>query len=214
MFNFYEDSTPLATTVSLSETGELIETAVPPPIPDLCHKCGRCCKSATTFHQHEKVTALAAEGDFEAQEFLRVFKPYPSIEAARAVVPEQVEQVLEVANRRDDMDAEKVTFYYCDHVTPEGLCGIYETRPRCCKDAPSHGWAAMPPGCGFEGWQFLDRERQKRMIRDLKSQAHILAAASLDGVTHPTRPDVSLEALEKSIDEKIKPWKRFGAEFW
>jgi hypothetical protein len=52
------------------------------------------------------------------------------------------------------------------------------------------------------------------MIRDLKSQAHILAAASIDGVSHPTRPEVSLETLAQEIDDKIKPWKRFGAEFW
>ena len=214
MFNFYEDSKPLGSTVSLSETGEVIATEQAPPIQDLCHKCGRCCKSATTFHNHEKVLALAAEGNFDAQEFLRVFKPYPSIEAARAVVPEQVAQVLEVVTHRNDMDENNVTFYYCEHVTPEGLCGIYETRPRCCKEAPAHGWSVMPPGCGFEGWQFLDRERQKRMIRDLKSQVALLSAASPDGIHHPSRPELSLEELHATMAEKIKPWQRFGADYW
>jgi Fe-S-cluster containining protein len=186
----------------------------PEPLPDLCHKCGRCCRSATTYHSQTKLKELAAQGDKEAVDFLEIFEPYDSIEAARAVVPDQVEQVLEVVKNRPDMSVEEVTFYHCRYVTPEGLCGIYERRPRCCREAPAHGWSVMPPGCGFEGWQFEQRENQKQMIRDLKTSAYIMEQMSPDGKTHPTRPDTTLDDLREMINEKIKPWKPFGAEHW
>lgn len=183
-------------------------------LPDLCHKCGRCCRSATTYHPHKKLLELAANGDKEAQDFLEIFEPYESVEAAAKVEPDQVKKVMEVITVRDDMNENDVTFYHCRYVTPEGLCGIYERRPRCCQEAPGHGWAVMPPGCGFEGWQFEQREKQKRMIRELKTTAYGLAALSPDGKQHPTRPESSLDEMHEMIDNKIKPWKQFGADYW
>lgn len=184
------------------------------PLPDLCHKCGRCCRSATTYNSYEKLQERAAQGDKEAVDFLEIFEPYASIEDARQVVPDQVEQVLAVVRTRDDMKEEEVTFYHCRYVSPEGLCTIYERRPRCCREAPAHGWSVMPPGCGFEGWQFEQREQQKRMIRDLKTSQYIMEQLSPDGIHHPVRPDTRLEDLRAAITEKIEPWKIFGAEYW
>lgn len=184
------------------------------PMPDLCHKCGRCCKSATTYHSYKKLQELAELGNKNAQEFLSVFIPFESIEEARKVVPEQVEQVIKVVEQREDMSLEELTFYHCPHVTEEGLCGIYERRPACCRDAPGHGWSAMPPGCGFEGWQFLEREKQKRLIRDMKGTAYTLEQLSPDGVQHPTRPESTVADMWEAVNEKIKPWKPFGADKW
>jgi Fe-S-cluster containining protein len=184
------------------------------PLPDLCHKCGRCCKSATTYNTHSKLVAMAEQGSQEAIDFLEIFEPYASLEEARAAVPEQVEQVMKVITERADMDETDVTFYHCRYVTPEGLCGIYERRPRCCREAPGHGWSVMPPGCGFEGWQFAQREKHKRMVRDLKSMAYLMEQASPDGVNHPTRPGVTLADLKQVVNEKIAPWLPFGAEHW
>jgi Fe-S-cluster containining protein len=183
-------------------------------LPDMCHKCGKCCRSATTYNSHSKLLELVEQGDKEAIDFLEIFEPYQSIEDARLVEPEQVEQVLKVVESREDMKVEDVTFYHCRYVTPEGLCGIYERRPRCCREAPGHGWAVMPPGCGFEGWQFQQREKQKRMIRDLKTSAYIMEQMSPDGVHHPTRPETTLEDLRIMVKDKIKPWKLFGSEYW
>src|SRR5688572_184766 len=89
------------------------------PLPDLCHKCGRCCRSATTYNSHQKLLELAAQGEKEAIDFLEIFEPFPSIEAARAVVPEQVDQVMKVVESRDDMKVEEVTFYHCRYVSDE-----------------------------------------------------------------------------------------------
>lgn len=181
--------------------------------PDLCHKCGRCCRSATTYHNYEELQKMVDEGEPEAVAFLEIFEPFASIEEARKVVPEQVAQVLRVVEERDDMSIENVTFYHCRYVTEEGLCGIYERRPRCCKDAPYHGWAVMPPGCGFEGWQFLQRENQKADIRKLKELQFQMEALSPDGVKMPSR-DMTLDDLRASIHQVIKPWLMFGSEMW
>jgi Fe-S-cluster containining protein len=190
------------------------ELSAKEPLPDMCHKCGRCCRSATTYHSHTKLLAMAQNGDKEAQDFLTIFEPYETIEAARAVVPDQVDEVLRIATARDDMNENELTFYHCRYVTPEGLCGIYERRPRCCKEAPAHGWSAMPPGCGFEGWQFAQREKQKRAIRDLKNTASLLKQMSPDGVQHPTRPETSIAEMETMVQEKISAWKQFGSDNW
>ena len=183
-------------------------------LPDFCHKCGRCCRSATTYASHDELLEMVERGEQEAIEFLQIFQPYESIEAARAVVPDQVEQVMKEAETSSDLDPEKMTFYHCRYVTAEGLCGIYEKRPRCCQEAPSHGWSVMPPGCGFEGWQFQQREKQKRWIRDMKTNAYILEMLSPDGKTHPLRPETNLDDMREMINKTLEPWKRFGAEYW
>lgn len=184
------------------------------PLPDLCHKCGRCCRSATTYASHTELLERQAAGDEEASEFLRVFEPYESVEAARQAVPDQVGRVLQEFEDRDDLDAEQVTFYHCRHVSPEGLCTIYETRPRCCREAPANGWSIMPPGCGFEGWQFQQRELQKANVRGLKTSVYILEQLSEDGETHPLDPNRKLADIRAEIEEKIKPWKEFGSAYW
>lgn len=183
-------------------------------LPDLCHKCGKCCRSATTYHSHKKLLEMAEKGEAEAIDFLSIFKPYDSIEDARLVEPEQVKQVLEVVDKRDDMDVNELTFYHCDHVSPEGMCTIYERRPRCCQQTPENGWSAMPPGCGFEGWQFEQREKQRRMVRDLKTSVYIMEQLSPDGVHHPLRSETTLQELSDMMHEKTKPWHRYGAKDW
>ncbi len=181
--------------------------------PDLCQKCGRCCRSATTYHSYKELLKMVEEGEQEAIDFLEIFEPFPSIEEARKVVPEQVDQVLRVLSDREDFDINDVTFYHCRYVTEEGLCGIYERRPRCCIDAPYHGWAVMPPGCGFEGWQFRQRETQKADIRKLKEVQFQMEMLSDDGIHMPTR-NMTLDELRASINEAIRPWVTFGAEYW
>jgi Fe-S-cluster containining protein len=191
-----------------TEHNELPESA-----PDLCHKCGRCCVSATTFHSHKTLLEKAASGEIEAQEFLRVFTPFPSLDEARKVVPEQVDNIIDVVTHRDDMALEDLTIYYCQHVTEEGLCGIYETRPRCCKDAPGNGFSAMPPGCGYEGWQFLQREKIRSDIRKLKEMHHAAKTLSPDGI-HTPSGDSTLLALAERVAQVTQAWKRHGVEFW
>lgn len=182
-------------------------------LPDLCHKCGRCCRSATTHNSYVKLQELVAQGDSEAIAFLEIFEPFESIEAAQAVVPEQVNRVIEEVKSRQDMNLEELTFYHCRYVTEEGMCGIYERRPRCCSEAPYHGWSMMPPGCGFEGWQFEQRERQKAEIRKLKEIQFQMETLSPDGVRTATG-SMTLDELRDKVNQALDPWKTFGSYYW
>ncbi|MDD3014348.1 MAG: YkgJ family cysteine cluster protein [Candidatus Gastranaerophilales bacterium] len=177
----------------------------------LCKTCGRCCKSITTSYSYEELKQMNDEGEPEAKVFIEFFKPYPSIEEARKVVPEQVEQVLNTLKERN-VDIDKVTFFYCPYISDKNLCSKYETRPSCCSRAPRHGWSLMPPGCGFEGWQFEQREKHKKLIRSLKEYLYVVENLSQDGRV-PGR-DLTIDELRKNIEEKIKPWERFGSMFW
>lgn len=185
-----------------------------PPLPDFCHKCGRCCTSATTYAAYPELLTRAEEGDPEAVHFLSIFEPYASLDEARAAVPDQVDQVISELLLSKAVSLDQITFYRCRYVTDEGLCGIYERRPRCCVEAPGHGWSLMPPGCGFEGWQFRERERQKRMVRNMKTNLYILEQLSEDGHKHPTRDDITLDEIRAQIDAKIAVWKPYGADYW
>ncbi len=188
------------------------ETAQEPFPQYLCKMCGKCCKSITTNRTFEELKVLAEQGSTEAIEFVETFKPFPSIEEARKVVPEQIDQVLKILKNESGFNIEKVTFYYCPFINEDNKCTIYERRPNCCRRAPSHGWSAMPPGCGFEGWQFEQREKHKRMIRSIKEYFYTIESLSKDGKV-PGK-DQTIEELKAIIDAKIKPWERFGALFW
>jgi Fe-S-cluster containining protein len=191
-----------------------IEGKAPEGLPDFCHKCGKCCRSATAYQSPEELQRRAVEGDKDAMDFLEVFEAYPSVQDAMAAEPEQVRQVMAEVEGRTDLTPDDMVFYHCRYVTPEGMCGIYERRPRFCQSAPGTGWTLMPPGCGFEGWQFEQREKHKALVRNLKTNLYLMEQLSPDGVVHPLRPGETIDALRKTIGEKIKPWEQFGAAYW
>jgi len=177
----------------------------------LCNMCGKCCRSITTAFTHEELEELAKAGEEDAKVFVDIFKRYSTVEDARKAVPEQIEQVLNTIRERGG-DITKVSFYYCPHVTENNLCSIYKDRPDCCKRFPRNGWSIFSPLCGFTGWQFEQREKHKKMIRSLKEYLHMYEAISEDGKI-PGK-DMTIEEFKKLIEEKIKPWERFGANFW
>lgn len=178
----------------------------------LCRMCGRCCKAIIAADSHEELTRLAELGNEEARVFIDVFKRYPSVEEARKVVPEQVDQVLAELSEKEDFDINNISFYYCPHISDENKCLIHGKRPNCCSRAPHHGWSCMPPGCGFEGWQFELREKYKQLTRKLKEYLTAVEAVSRDGKV-PGK-DITIEELKKNIDEKIKPWSKYGSTVW
>jgi Fe-S-cluster containining protein len=178
----------------------------------LCRMCGRCCKSIATSDSHEELERLAELGNEEARVFIDVFKRFPSIEEAKKVVPEQVEHILSELSLKEGFDLNKVSFYYCPHITDDNLCLMYKSRPNCCSRMPAHGWSCVPPGCGFEGWQFELREKYKKMTRSLKEYLTAMEAISEDGKV-PGK-EMTVEELRKIIEEKIKPWSKYGSMFW
>lgn len=65
---------------------------------------------------------------------------------------------------------EEITFYGCKYLQPDNLCSRYDTRLTLCKHCPSSPWSIVPPGCGFEGWLFWQREELKQKIRRSKEE--------------------------------------------
>lgn len=178
----------------------------------LCRMCGRCCKSITTEHSYEELEEMTKKGSEAARVFIDLFRQYESIEEAKKYVPDQVEQVLEELGHKDNFDISKVRFYYCPYLNEKNKCTIYENRPECCKRAPSGGWSCMPPGCGFEGWQFEVREDTKKEVRKLKEYLIAAEAVAEDGMI-PGK-NMSVAKLKKIIEKKISHLKKYGSELW
>lgn len=178
----------------------------------LCKTCGKCCRSITTRFSYEELKQMTEEGEEEARVFIEIFKAFPSIEEAKKVIPEQIDNILKELSTKEGFNIDDITFYYCPHISDKNLCGIYETRPGCCRRAPRHGWSVMPPGCGFEGWQFEQREKHKKTIRILKEYLYMAETLSEDGKV-PGK-EMTVEELRNFIESKIKPWERFGSQFW
>ncbi|MFA6988866.1 MAG: YkgJ family cysteine cluster protein [Candidatus Gastranaerophilaceae bacterium] len=178
----------------------------------LCKMCGRCCRAIIPEYSFSELEKLSKEGDDEADVFVNIFKRYDSIESARKVVPEQVEQVLrELTYQNKDLDINSINFYYCPYITEENKCSRHETRPDCCRRAPRHGWSLFPPGCGFEGWQFEKRERIKKSIRSLKE--YLYEKEILHGEGPIPNQNMTVAEFRKIVDEKINEWERYGAKY-
>lgn len=179
----------------------------------LCNMCGKCCRAITTPYTHEELVKLANEGQEEARVFVEIFERYDSIEQARQVVPDHVENILNLLKRNNpDYDESKVSFYHCPHVTDDNKCSIHATRPDCCRRAPRNGWSFFPPDCGYKGWQFQQRERVKSSVRKLKEYLLELELLNDDFIL-PGR-NKTVKEMKELINSKIKPWNKYGAEIW
>ena len=110
---------------------------------ELCKMCGRCCRVVTTTKSYEELLALQEQNDKGACEFLRIFVPYPSIEAARVVDRELVDNVINLLKEDGNYHENKMTFYYCKYLLDNNLCSIYEERPLLCRHCPAHCFRAL-----------------------------------------------------------------------
>ena len=178
----------------------------------LCKMCGKCCRVATTSLSYETMKVMAKNGDQGAIDFLELFVPYESIEAARKVDSDTVDNIikhlLEDGNYKDN----SLTFYYCKYIRDDNLCSNYENRKTLCKHFPSSPWAIVPPGCGFEGWLFLKREEDKQKIR--KSKEDLLELQLLKCKTKDFSTLQKISAVEEKILKNIEMYKKYGAENW
>lgn len=177
----------------------------------LCLMCGRCCRLATTFQSYEELKKFAQEGDKGAQDFLSIFEPYLSIEAAKQVDAPIVENLLKRLETCIEKP-ENVTFYKCKYIQDNNLCGIYEKRPELCDRFPTSPWAIVPPGCGYEGYMFQCREEIKQKIR--KHKEDILDwQAALKTEQDPQRKSMLESAIEKATNI-IEHYAKYGSKNW
>lgn len=179
---------------------------------EFCNMCGRCCRVVTTSKSYEELKALQAENDEGACEFLKIFVPYPSIEAARAVDKELVDNVINLLIEDGNYDETKMTFYGCKYLREDNLCSIYEERPVLCRHCPSTPWSIVPPGCGFEGWLFLKREEAKQKVRKAKED---LLELKLLKTKNPTEDILKkISSVEHKIQTTIDMYKKYGSYDW
>ncbi len=160
---------------------------------------------STTGTPYEQLLTMCEQGDPGAQDFLGVFAPYESIEAARAQDAELVDNILGELGK-----SEGVTFYGCKFIKENNLCGNYETRPLLCHHFPSTPWAVVPPGCGFEGWLLWMREHDKQKVRRSKEQLQELELMESDDPQTLEK----IAQVKQNIQSTIDMYKKFGAEFW
>ena len=169
----------------------------------LCKMCGKCCRMAIASIPHEELTERATGGDKSSIEFLELFEPYESLEAALKIDAETVKNIPDYKNR---------TFYHCRFLRDDNMCSKYENRFEVCRLFPSTPWAIHPPGCGFEGWLFNERELHKKKIRELKEEI-IFYQAKLK--TEITKKEKQLyEKLIKQINARIELYSKYGSQYW
>ena len=179
----------------------------------LCKMCGKCCRAISTLYSYEELIELASQGQEEARVFVEIFKRYNSVEEAKAAVPDHVENIINnLRKNNQDLDESKLTFYYCPNLTDDNFFLIYQTRPDCCRRLPHNGWSLLAPDCGFKGWQFQQRERVKASVRKLKEYLAELELLPEDKML--AGRDKTAGEMKKLIKDKIKPWEKYGADYW
>ena len=179
---------------------------------ELCLMCGRCCRVVTTSKSYSELLKLQAEGDYGASEFLRIFKPYDSLDKAREVDAELVNNIINMLSADGNYDEKSITFYGCRYLQENNLCGIYEQRPDLCRHCPSTPWVIVPPGCGFEGWLFMEREKAKEKVRKCKED--LLELKLLKRKNTDVEIIKKIEAVEAKIQGTIDLYKKYGSYDW
>ena len=178
---------------------------------ELCRMCGKCCKVATTSVPYEEIKAMAEQGDQEALDFLDTFKPFKNIDEARKVAPDIIDNIIKRYNE-DNKPTDTLTFYTCEYIREDNLCGRYKDRKPLCKRFPASPWAIVPPGCGFEGWLFLKREEIKQKIRKVKEE--LIELELLKTKVSDEETLAKIKSVEENMYKTINTYKKYGSEDW
>lgn len=178
----------------------------------LCHMCGKCCRVVTTSLSYTELKQMEQDGDKGAVDFLSLFVPYDSIESARNVDAGVVDNIINRLKSDGSFDEKEITFYGCKYLQDNNLCSRYETRLDLCKHCPSTPWSIVPPGCGFEGWLFWQREEIKQKIR--KSKEELLELKLLRMRTKDENTLQKINIVEHKIQRGIDFYKKYGSENW
>lgn len=178
----------------------------------LCHMCGKCCRVVTTSLSYAELKQMEQDGDKGAVDFLSLFVPYDSIESARNVDAGVVDNIINRLKSDGSFDEKKITFYGCKYLQDNNLCSRYETRLDLCKHCPSTPWSIVPPGCGFEGWLFWQREEIKQKIRKSKEELWELKLLRMRTKDENTLQKINI--VEHKIQRGIDFYKKYGSENW
>ena len=159
----------------------------------------------------DELLNLAAKGDIFVKEFLKIFIPYDSIDAARQIDWKTVDNILlRMKNSRDFNEG--VTFYHCKYLLDDNSCKNC-TSETISKNFFGSPFAVIPPECcAFAGWLFLKREEEKQRIRKAKEELIDLAVLKTKIKNKETLERI--ESVEKKLNKTIDLYKKYGAEDW
>ncbi len=178
----------------------------------LCKMCGQCCTMAVCQYTQEELKEFSSCEESEASDFLKCFEPYETLDKPKLISPKYVEIVINKLKEQGKYVEGAQIFYHCKHIGEDGKCTKYENRYGWCHRTPTHAWTLMPPDCGFRGWQFAVREQVKYNIRKLKERLYECEVLYGEGFI-PSK-NMSVAALRKIVNEKIKAFERFGSLNW
>ncbi len=173
----------------------------------LCRKCGNCCKVATTKDSYKELLEKKVNGDKAAIDFLEIFEPYDSVEDAKKVAPDVVENILKHYGQ-----SETITFYKCKHIQKNNKCGIYKNRPFLCQLNPLSAWSVVPPSCGFKQWLEIQKTRR---IAEIKEQKYTVE--ELKTLKKMVKDPNLIDEIEKRIikcQEIIDYYEKYGSKDW
>lgn len=178
----------------------------------LCKMCGKCCRVVTTSLPYEKLCKMRDENDAGACDFLSLFEPFDSVESARKVDEETVDNIINLLEQDGNFPDEGITFYTCKYLRDDNLCSNYENRPRLCRYCPSTPWSIVPPGCGFEGWLFWKREEVKQKIRKAKEELIELKLLKKKSINDDMLKKIT--TVEQKLQKNIDAYAKYGSYMW
>lgn len=178
----------------------------------LCKMCGKCCRVVTTSTPYNVLKKMADEGDKGAVDFLSIFIPYESVNAAREVDAGVVDNIINMLSKDGKYNEKEISFYYCKYLLDNNMCSNYENRPTLCRHFPATPWAIVPPECGFEGWLFAKREQDKQKVRKAKEELLELKLLRMRTKNEETLKKISI--VEQKIQRNIDLYKKYGSENW
>jgi len=123
------------------------------PKPKMCNLMAACCSVATPSVGADELLKQGAAGDETSRDFLSVFIPHESHEAAKAFY--HIDRMLAIVRSRKTRQglAEKdIVFYHCRFLGEDRRCQIYEDRPTFCRKYPASPMSILVKGCGYEPW--------------------------------------------------------------
>lgn len=128
------------------------------PKPSHCNLKAACCSVAVPSVPVWELFQKASQGDETSRDFLSVFIPHPSPEAAKAFYPQDpdhIDRILRIVRQQKtkaSLQTQEVVFYHCRNLDSDGRCQIYEDRPAFCRDYPASPMALLIKGCGYQSW--------------------------------------------------------------
>ena len=121
-----------------------------------------------------------------------------------------------------ELDFEKIQ---AEIQRPQGLClhcgrcmPLIDGENHCANDfssseirGPQCVWDEYPQECGYSGWMFAEREKQKALVRKAKEEVYAMSLLPPDMVIDK---DTTAQDRINTLLSQISSWNAYGAQNW